>query len=308
MRSAALAVVLAIGCGGPGGSGADIDAQGAGPDSFTAPDGYTKLIARTWSVPPGSFDVYKCVRVTIPQDTYITNIMAQAPVGTHHTVLSIAGANNTGGPDGEQDCSVGSLGMVMLYASGVGTSPLDFPDGVGIKVSAGQQIHVNLHLFNAGDDTLSGESGIFVKSQPTPPAQIAEMVFAGTFAVYVPSNNTPTPITGTCTESSNYSLFAVWPHMHQLATHQKVELIHNSTPQVLHDADYSFTEQRYDLKSPIVQVTNGDQLRVTCTYLNNTGKAVTWGDSSNEEMCFSGIYRYPALNQGLFGCSDNPGF
>jgi hypothetical protein len=25
-------------------------------------------------------------------------------------------------------------------------------------------------------------------------------------------------------------------------------------------------------------------------------------------MCFSRIYRYPALNQGLFQCSDNPGF
>jgi hypothetical protein len=37
------------------------------------------------------------------------------------------------------DRGIGTLGMVMLYASGVGTSPLDHPDGVGVKVSAGRR-------------------------------------------------------------------------------------------------------------------------------------------------------------------------
>jgi hypothetical protein len=300
LRTSVLAVAFVLACGG--GSSTDFDAQPAGPDAWSAPDGYTKLIERSWSIPPGSFDTYKCVRVTIPQDTYITNIIARAPAGTHHTVLSIAGGNGSSGPDGEQDCGVGTLGMVMLYASGVGTSPLDFPDGVGIKVSAGQQIHLNLHLFNSGDTPLEGESGIYVKMQTTPPAQIAEMVFAGTFLVNIPSNNTPTPVTGSCTESNNYSLFAVWPHMHQTARHQKVELVRNSVTTTLHDEDYSFNEQRYWLQSPIVDVQAGDQVKVTCTYVNNTGATIHWGDSSNEEMCFAGLYRFPAQNQGIYEC------
>ena len=79
---------------------------------------------------------------------YITNIMAQVPLGTHHTVLSIMPGTN-----GEQDCTVGTLGMVLLYASGVGTSPLDFPQGIGIKVAAGTHIHLNLHLYNASDQS-----------------------------------------------------------------------------------------------------------------------------------------------------------
>ncbi len=88
------------------------------------------------------------VRFTVPADTYVTDIVAQAPAGTHHTVLSIAGSTGTAGADGEQDCSVGTLGMVMLYASGVGTDPLNFPAGVGLKITAGTQVHLNLHLFN----------------------------------------------------------------------------------------------------------------------------------------------------------------
>jgi hypothetical protein len=316
-----LAIVLfAIGCGGTepgaGGGGDDVqtpmDAPTGNPDAYVPPSGYTKLIGRTWTLNAGDTDIYRCVRLTVPQDMYITSIEAQAPIGTHHTVLSIAGSNGTSGPDGEQDCGVSTLGMVMLYASGVGTSPLNFPPDVGIKVSAGQQIHLNLHLYNAGDDALSGESAIWVKSQPTPPPTLAEMVFAGKFIFSIdgtPQGQTPMPqtVVGGCTVNSAYSLFAVWPHMHKLATHNKVELIRNSTTTVLHDQPYNFAEQNYYLKSPIVAVQTGDQIRVTCTYLNPMTTSVGFGDSSDKEMCFSGLYRYPAKNSGLFQCTDTGG-
>ncbi|NVB77102.1 MAG: hypothetical protein HOV81_01790 [Kofleriaceae bacterium] len=312
----ALALTLATACGKevaddtPGNTD---DAATTMPDAFVPPAGYTKLIGRSWTLNAGQHDIYRCVRLTVPEDMYITNIMAQAPNGTHHTVLSIAGANGTAGPDGEQDCSVSTLGMVMLYASGVGTSPLDFPDGVGIKVSAGQQIHLNLHLYNASDDSISGESAIFVKAQPTPPPTLAEMVFAGKILFYVDANpmndpNKVTPITGGCTVNTPYTLFAVWPHMHKLAVHQKVELIRNSASTTLHDKDYTFLEQNYYMKSPEVQVQAGDQIKVTCDFVNNTGARVTFGDSSDKEMCFAGLYRYPAQNAGLFQCTDQPGF
>jgi hypothetical protein len=249
------------------------------------------------------------VRVTIPEDTYLTSIIAQAPIGTHHTVLSIAGANNTAGPDGEYDCAVQNLGMQMLYASGVGTDPLDFPAGVGVKIEAGTQIHLNLHLFNATDNPISGDSAILVKQQATPPPMLAEMVFAGTFNIDLEPDTMPEEVSGGCTVSSPYTLFAVWPHMHQLATHQKVELLRGGDPtnvETLHDLDYTFAEQHYYPKAPEIAVAAGDQVRVTCTYLNNTNppRTVRFGDSSNDEMCFAGLYRYPAQGAGLFDCSD----
>jgi hypothetical protein len=39
---------------------------------------------------------------------------------------------------------------------------------------------------------------------------------------------------------------------------------------------------------------------VTCSYNNTTGAAVGFGDSSDNEMCFAGMYRYPAANSSLF--------
>ncbi|MEZ4402188.1 MAG: hypothetical protein R3B06_19330 [Kofleriaceae bacterium] len=302
-----LAALAAAACGsdGGGGGGGDIDAA---PDVVDAavdaavPQGFTRLVGRSWSLPPGASDTYRCVRLTLPTAVTVSEIMAQSPLGTHHTVLSIA-SGSSAGADGEFNCSAGDLGMVMLYASGVGTSPLVFPAGVGMTIPAGTQIHLNLHLFNTTDNVLSGETQILVKAPVTPPTQMAENVFAGSFNIVVPPGATRT-VVGGCTVNRAYKIFALWPHMHQIATHQKIELIRNGTPMVLHDAPFAFYEQNYFLQDPEIDVQPGDRLQVSCTYENTTSSTVTFGDSSNQEMCFAGLYRYPASGGGnIFECT-----
>lgn len=278
-------------------------------DAYEPPAGFTKLVGATWSMNAGQKDTYVCARFTVPTDTYVTNIVAQAPTGTHHTVLSI-NDGSTGGPsapDTQYPCNVGELGMVMLYASGVGTSPLDFPSGVGVKIAAGTKVHLNLHLFNASDNPISGESGIYIKSQATPTPTLAEMVFAGKFLFQIPANNTDYTVKGGCTSNKNFTLFALWPHMHQIANHSKFEITRGATTQVHHDSAYDFNEQNYYKQNPEIQVQVGDKIDVSCTWRNNTGQAITFGDSSNKEMCFVGMYRYPAANAGLFECTDTGG-
>lgn len=306
-----LALSLIAACS-DGSSSGDPDAggnpDGGGSIDADIPVGYTRLIGRTWSLPGGTPDTYKCVRFTVPQDMYITGFRAQAPQGTHHTVLSIA-SGRTAGPDNEFDCQVSDLGLKMLFASGVGTADYDFPAGVAVKISAGEQVHLNLHLYNAGDETLSGDSGILIKTVPTEPANLAEFVFAGKFIFSLPSQTAPTTVTGGCTIASgrNYNLFALWPHMHQLATHQKISVIRGGTPTVLHDQSFTFGEQNFFEQTPEVQLTGGDQVRVECTYVNMTGQSVGFGDSSDTEMCFAGMYRYPAQGSNLFECTDTGG-
>lgn len=307
----AMILGLVAGCGSGGGATGDDDPQpgDAAIDAPPLPEGFTRLIGRTWTLQPGEQDIYKCVRFTVQQDTYITTFQAQPPPGTHHTVLSIAGGMAGTGPDGEQDCSFYTLGSPMLYASGLGPAPLVFPDGVGIRVAAGTQLHLNLHLYNSSDRVTSGDSAILVKAQPTPPPTLAEMVFAGTFSIQIPGelNQQPHTETGGCTLGENYKLFALWPHMHQLGTRQRVELIPGSppqTPQILLDEEFQFEEQDYYRQNPEIALQKGDQIRVTCTWRNTTGNPVGFGESSDSEMCFSGMYRYPAPASGsdLFSC------
>jgi Copper type II ascorbate-dependent monooxygenase, C-terminal domain len=312
----ASALTLAVaGCGSDGGSSTDIDAAantidaGGGIDA-ALPAGYTRLIGRTWSLPGGQPDTYKCVRFTATRDMFITGFKAQAPLGTHHTVLSIANTGSAHGADGEYDCSVGSLGLKMLFASGVGTQDYDFPSGAAIKITAGDQVHLNLHLYNTSDSPISGDSAILIKTVPAAPTNLAEMVFAGKFLFNISGNQPGVSqiVSGGCTVAGgrDYQLFAVWPHMHQLATHQKVTLTHAGTTTVLHDDAFAFGEQNFFEQAPQIHVVGGDQIRVECTYVNNTGHNVPFGDSSDAEMCFSGLYRYPSTNSNLFECTDNP--
>lgn len=293
-------------CGGGGGGGsADAPTGADAPSPDAGLVGFTELIGRDWAIDPGQTDVYKCVRVTVPEDVYIQQFAVAAPLGTHHTVLTIS----SGGADGEYDCNAGSLDYQMLFASGVGTDTLAFPDGVAIKVAAGSHLNLNLHLFDATDAVLSGHTAILVKAIPAAQVQQqAEMVFAGTFDIDVPSDGQPHTAQGGCTLPASSKVVALWPHMHQTATHQQVVYTPvGGSPVTVLDDDYAFSEQRNYPQAAPIDMAAGARLDVTCTYVNDTGTGKTFGESSNSEMCFTGIYRYPATGAGLFQCTTgNP--
>ncbi len=44
----------------------------------------------------------------------------------------------------------------------------------------------------------------------------------------------------------------------------------------------------------MVQMKQGDEVDVYCSYDNTTGQTVSFGDSTLDEMCFGTMYRYPA--------------
>jgi hypothetical protein len=314
--SIGLLVALAA-CGKSPGGGDTIDAPGTGSDSTTVgidapppPDGFTALIGRSWSLKAGETDTYRCTRLTTTEDIYIAAYHADAPQGTHHTVLSISQSTQ---PDGDYDCSAGSLDYQMLFASGVGTDDLAFPSDVGFMIPKGSKVNLNLHLFDATDHALTGTTTIYIKKLAAAPAQLAEMVFAGTILnINVPKDDQVHTATGGCTLTADATVAALWPHMHQTATHQLVQLTPKgtSTAMAVLDDAYSFAEQKNYPQSPTIAMHTGDKLQTTCTYVNhssdpNTGDPERFGESSNDEMCFTGIYRYPAQGQGIFGCVDN---
>jgi hypothetical protein len=68
------------------------------------------------------------------------------------------------------------------------------------------------------------------------------------------------------------------------------------------DVPYMFGEQKnYVMPGTIFHM--GDRIDTTCTYVNTTASAIHFGESTTDEMCFTGIYKYPA-GGGEFGCVD----
>lgn len=303
MKALVLALVVVAACKAdtPGTRPVDAPTGSDAPDAPT-PDGWTPLIARSWTLRVGATNTYRCTRIKVTNDLWVSGFRAASPLGTHHAVLTISTSNTA---TGDYDCQAGSLDSEMLYAAGVGTDDLMFPPGVAIHIPAGTYLNLNLHLFNATDNMLAGSSGVLVKV--VAPAEVqheADMMFSGTFNIGIPSDGQPHMAEGGCTAPSDWHIFTLWPHMHQTATHQTWTYTHAGTPITLLDDTFLFEEQRnYPIADTLIR--KGDQIDTVCTYVNNTGTFMTWGDGSDREMCFTGMYKYPA-GGGLFQCSTGP--
>ncbi|HVW27253.1 MAG TPA: hypothetical protein VHC69_17925 [Polyangiaceae bacterium] len=270
-------------------------------DDGDSGDGWQTIITGSWTLMPGT-ETYRCARVTVDRDYYVNAFEAINPQGTHHTLLTMGDADK---PDGVIDCSVSELHPLEVFGSGVGTDPLTLPDGIAIHVPKGTQLLLNLHLFNTSEDVITGTSGTRIRTIPeSAVTHIAEGVLAGTVNIDIPPGVTKVT-TGYCTMPEDTTLIAVAPHMHQLGIYEKVTAQTAAQGDVvIHDAPYSFDYQSFHLINPAQQMAKGDKLRVDCTHMNTTPKEVTFGESSLAEMCFAGIYRYPAVG-GFFICSDD---
>jgi hypothetical protein len=283
MRAISTALLLfAASCG--------TDTAEPSPDAGMPSDGYTTLIQSTWSLSANT-EQYRCIRLTATTDTFIKSIRPLAPVGTHHTVLMIGPPD---GPDGDTECS-SVLTKPAIYASGVGTEALDMPDGVAIHIRPGQQLLLNLHLFDLSDDPITGTSGIqIMTTDPVDAAHEAGVILAGkTKGLVVPVGASTQ--TGTCTvPSAGITVFAIAPHMHLLGTHMTVTYSHDTTPATLLDTDYSFDNQNFRVMQPAVTSAAGDQMTIACSYMNETGADVLFGESTENEMCFALTFIYPA--------------
>jgi hypothetical protein len=287
------------------GSNADESKPNTEPKN-TVPEGpaygeWQELITSDWTMAPGD-EGYFCARKTVDRDMYVTSFEAINPFGTHHTLLTV-GEPQDEKPDGIEPCGAGTNRTQSLFGSGVGTDTLYFPEGTAIRVPKGQQLLLNLHLYNATEADIDGLSGTRIVEIPEADVgELAEGILAGTVAIQLPPNET-TVTTGYCTMSQDFTIIAVAPHMHQLGIYERVVAEPASKePVTIHDEPYSFDEQSYKLIEPL-DLSKGDRVRVECTHRNTTNKMVTFGESSFAEMCFAGLYRVPAVGS-TFGCID----
>ena len=261
---------------------------------------FAPLITRHWEIAAGATDIYKCTRIQVDHDMTITGFRSLSPFGTHHSAITISSPD---APLGDYDCTGGLFDPQLLFATGLNTNDMIFPTDTGIFIPAGTKLNLNLHLFNATDTPISGESGVLFRESASV-SQQADMFFGGTLNVSIPNNDETTTLSGTCTLARDFTMFSVWPHMHQIGTHQKVEWIHDGVSDTLLDTDYQFTSQKSWPLAQQRQFHAGDQIKVTCSWLNNEDHVVTFGERSEDEMCFAGIYRYPA-GGALYECLEN---
>ncbi len=288
--------------GADAGNNPSVDAGNNNGADAAAGDWQT-LISGNWTMPAFQ-EGYVCVRLTVQEDMYINQFEAINPLGTHHTVLTVGDSTQ---PDDTFPCNAGTNDDAMIFGSGVGTDPVNLPAGVAMHIKAGQKLLLNLHLFNSSDTEITGTSGTRIKTIPQAQVQhVAEAILAGpTVSLNVPPGISTQ--SGGCYMNGDVTIFAVGPHMHQYG----IEMTVNADSSVegskmLLNELYSFYEQRLYQIDPI-EMKSGDLVSVDCKYNNTSGSNVPFGDSSEQEMCFATLYRYPAFG-GNFGIVCDRGF
>jgi len=272
-RAAALGLAALAGC--------------AGDDGPPITDEYVPLVTADWTLAAGRED-YTCATKTITEDTYIGALRPIGPPGTHHTVIALGNAAD--GPDRTFPCGP-EFGD--FWASGLGTDELVLPEGVGLVVRAGRQLRLSLHLFNASDAPISGTSGLEVRRlERSAVAHEAHLSFHGPFAFSIPPDGVPYSATNQVSIGDRTAV-AIFPHMHQLGRHFRARVLPagGAAATTLWDDDYQFESQEF-APLPSIPVRAADQLETTCTWINTTSKTVSWGDSSNAEMCFAILLSY----------------
>lgn len=262
-------------------------------------DGWLRLMEVDWALAGGS-EGYRCKTFTIPETIYITAFAPQSPRGTHHSTYGVA--SEAKAPDQVVACGVGSGGERRLQGSGAGSQPSQLPEGVAMPLRKGEQVFMNLHLFNFDEQPLTGRSGMWVKTVPAAEVEHeAEAVLAGPLQLSIPVGRSTQR--GSCTLRSNATVFGIGPHMHQKGVHLRASANTASGSVMLYDGDYDFSHQ-LNHAIPPVQLEAGDRVDIECTYVNDTDGPLRWGDSTLDEMCFISMSLYPAGGYGGLPCSN----
>jgi hypothetical protein len=174
------------------------------------------------------------------------------------------------------------------------------PD-VGMMMPTGKgSLNLDMHYYNTmGTKAEPDKSGVevcVVKQANFRPNHAG--VATGLVSIMsIPPNTMGYQAKASCTLSGTapITLLSASPHAHKLAVRMTFTLQKKGGPTItMHDMPFMFGEQKsYPLDPPIV-VNPGDVITTTCTFNNTTNRTVTFGESTNDEMCFNFALYYPA--------------
>jgi hypothetical protein len=157
---------------------------------------------------------------------------------------------------------------------------------------------LQVHYWNvAGYEDASDASGVELCTTTEPRAHTMSVSTLGTLNIDVPAHGTATT-SGTCTPdiTEDVTIVSSGPHMHRKGVSIKTEIFRGGDPdkmETLVSVDPWNFDNQVGKNTPTV-IHPGDKLRTTCSYANETDRPITFGEKTENEMCFNFISAYPA--------------
>jgi hypothetical protein len=195
----------------------------------------------------------------------------------------------------------------LIAGWAVGGCSTTFPSDVGLKLPDSGSIMVQWHHFNSTGTPQQDGSSVQICTVPAGMrANVAGLTFLGTENLGGPIGMGPgkQDFSGVCVNDSgaNITIIGFTPHMHTIGSNMKSVVTHgDGMMETIFDKPFTFDQQiNYMLKTPYT-LKPGESIESTCTYQNNTGGTVPFGQSTHQEMCYQFALSYPygALNNGV---------
>ncbi|MDH5674367.1 MAG: hypothetical protein OEZ06_19735 [Myxococcales bacterium] len=223
----------------------------------------------------------------------------------HHFLIFTSSANAQPGSV-SQDVLGTTLGTNATLIGGwaVGGCTTTLPADVGGELPSSPLIMVQWHMYNNTGAPAPDNSKVQMCTVPASARpNTAGITFLGTenFNSIFGMGPGVNHFTTNCKNNSGAPITVIGfnPHMHLLGINMKTDLQGAGGTRTIFDMPFQFDYQvSYDIPPTVVQP--GDTLITTCSFNNDTGSNVAFGESTTTEMCYQFALSYPAgaLNNG----------
>jgi Copper type II ascorbate-dependent monooxygenase, C-terminal domain len=168
-----------------------------------------------------------------------------------------------------------------------------FPSGVAVRLAPHQRLLLNSHYLNGGTEPVTIDVAVnFVAARKRTVRHHARSFQLGTFDIDVPPGQTGNASAAWVTP---FPMNVVWlsTHSHKHTESVDVDLIRQGVVGPLELETLVYSSPTVNLYPTPLRLEAGDGFRWTCNYLNDTTRTLTFGVTSNDEMCFTVGFFYP---------------
>lgn len=276
-----------VACAGNDGTqGAQSGQSAKTPVGQTSQTSSYEMTMDTIDVPPGG-ELYKCQDFVNPfgKDIAITESKSVMTKGSHHFAAFRMENLTTAAI---MDCPAGGLeAHEFVHASQTPTQETTYPSGVGRFLPGTDGLRLQVHYLNTTSDPLQVKATFSMQYVDADKIPIkAGGVFLNNLGLMVPPGKSTQ--TKSWALTSDIKLLTAVSHMH---LHALQFTSQTDDGRKLYDStDWDGpTPTTFD---PPMEIATGTTITWACTFQNDTGMTLTFGESANtNEMCiFNGIY------------------
>jgi hypothetical protein len=254
---------------------------------------------------------YFCKIVKLPNERSMP-IRAFEHLGSptlHHFNVWMLALTMDDEPEGDCDVLWEEANMALaapIYASQEPTFSGEFPEGVAGQLPGNTWVLMELHAVNPSNTAVTTEAWLNAyAASPDDIEYYANGIWGSNGAIEVQPGATET-IAKRCYVQEDMDVVVIGSHFHRHGVRFEVYTLNEEDEpdeRVYLSEDWEAPLLEFYTDQPI-KIRGGSGFEYRCTYTNEDNGVVTYGDTSDDEMCIFAAVYYP--DRGFLTCKGSP--